>query len=394
MSKKPSSGSTANNGAARRRTARGRGACTVEDVRAAMEVIAPTALAQSWDNVGLLAGDQAARVRRMLVAIDLTHRVLEEAVRLRVELLLAYHPPIFKPIGSLSAPGAGMESLVFECIHNGIAIYSTHTALDAAEGGTNDVLMSLCGVSKTEPLEYVDRPGPTECKLVVFVPLMHLENVSDAMFAAGAGRIGDYESCSFRSEGTGTFFGTKGTNPAVGRSGRLETVEEVRLEVVVPSRRLPEVVSAMRAAHPYEEPAFDVYPLKAPPVRGIGRIGSLVNPVTLASLARKLHASTKADTVQIVGDANHRISRVIAVAGASGSLPFRAGLRVGDVVVTGEMRHHDALAIRRADASAIVLGHWASERPALGSLAKRLAVFLPNVEVCVSQADVGPFRRV
>lgn len=366
---------------------------TISDFCSAMETIAPIALAQSWDNVGLLAGDATAPLRRVLLAIDLTRAVLEEAVRFRADLLLAYHPPIFKPISSLRTPGDGMDALVFDCIRNGIAIYSTHTALDAADGGTNDVLASLCGAAKTEPLEYVDKPGASECKLVVFVPNDHVERMAGAMFAAGAGGIGDYACCSFRAHGMGTFFGRESTNPAVGKKGRLESVPEIRLETIVPAKRLPDVVAALRATHPYEEPAFDIYPLQPPPVRGIGRTGTLDRPTTLAALARKLRTATSAANVQLVGESRRRVERVIVVAGAAGSLPFRIPLSPSDAIITGEIRHHDALAIRRIGCSAVALGHWASERPVLTPLAERLSTIIPTLDLRLSRADTDPFRH-
>jgi dinuclear metal center YbgI/SA1388 family protein len=357
-----------------------------------METIAPTALAQSWDNVGLLAGDATAPLRRVLLAIDLTRAVLEEAVRFRADLLLAYHPPIFKSISSLRAPADGMDALVFNCIREGIAIYSTHTALDAADGGTNDVLASLCGAAKTEPLEYVDKPGASECKLVTFVPEEHADKVAGSMFAAGAGGIGDYDCCSFRAQGLGTFFGRESTNPAVGKKGRLESVPEIRLETIVPTKRLPEAVAAMRATHPYEEPAFDIYPLQPSPIRGIGRIGPLDKPTTLASLARKLRIATSAANIQLVGEPKQRVERVIVVAGAAGSLPFRIPLSPSDAIITGEIRHHDALTIRRIGCSAVALGHWASERPVLTLLADRLSTIISTLDLRLSRTDTDPFR--
>ncbi len=365
---------------------------TVADFCSAMETIAPIALAQSWDNVGLLVGDATAPLRRVLLAIDLTRAVLGEAVRFRADLLLAYHPPIFKPISSLRVPGHGMDALVFDCIRNGIAIYSTHTALDAADGGTNDVLASLCGATRTEPLEYVDKPGANECKLVVFVPKEYADKVAVSLFAAGAGGIGDYDCCSFRARGMGTFFGRESTNPAVGKKGRLESVPEIRLETIVPTKRLPEVVAVLRATHPYEEPAFDIYPLKPPPVRGIGRTGTLDRPTTLASLARKLRSATHAANVQLVGEPRQKVERVIVVAGAAGSLPFRIPLSPSDAIITGEIRHHDALAIRRVGCSAVALGHWASERPVLTPLAERLSTIIPTPDLRLSRTDTNPFR--
>ena len=367
-------------------------ACTVADVSAAMESIAPTALAQSWDNVGLLAGDRDAAVRRVLVCIDLTPAVVKEAVRRKIDLVLCYHPPIFKPVSSLCADSATAEAAVFRCVQNGIAVYATHTALDAADGGTNDVLASLCGIRHTEPVKHeVGSVDPTY-KLVVFVPHESVDTVAEAMFAAGAGRIGDYVRCSHRIAGQGTFFGGETTSPTIGKRGRLEYVDEIRLETTVPSRLLPAVVDALVRAHPYEEPAFDTFPLKPRPLRGIGRVGRLPRASTLVYLARRLKRATRAGCVQIVGPRDRPVDRAVIVVGAAGSLPFSLPLSPSDVIVTGEIRHHDALSIQRLDCTAIALGHWASERPVLRPLAERLKGMLRGLTVDVGSADEDPFR--
>lgn len=363
----------------------------VADVCAAMEIIAPTALAQEWDSVGLLAGDLQAVVRRVMLTIDLTGPVVDEAIRKKIDLIVSYHPPIFKPISSLCTPGAGMESLVFQCIRKGMAIYSPHTALDAAEGGTNDALARLCGIEQTEPIEYVDAPKNDECKFVVFVPRQHLEKVADAIFESGAGQIGDYSRCGFRTPGVGTFLGGKDTNPAVGRRGRMESVQEVRLESIVRTTNLAKVIHAVREVHPYEEPAFDIYPLKPKPVRGIGRCGKLSKTTTLEKLARRLRLQTKAKDVQLVGRRGQLVDSVVIVAGAAGSLPFRIPLSHRHVIITGEIRHHDALTVGRYGCSAIALGHWASERPVLAGVGKKLSGKL-GVRTRISAADAPPIR--
>lgn len=368
--------------------------CTIAGFCATMESIVPTVLAQSWDNVGLLAGDRQGPVDRVLTCIDLTPAVVEEALGEKIDVILAYHPPIFKPVSSLCADGTGTEAVVFQCIRNGIAIYAVHTALDTADGGTNDVIASLCGIDDTEPLEYVDDPTVEVCKFVVFVPPNAIKKVSNAMFTAGAGHIGDYSRCSYRTSGQGTFFGGEATQPIIGEPGRMEYVDEIRLETVVPLKSLPAVVTAMVQAHPYEEPAFDVYPLKPPPLRGIGRIGRLPRPVHLASLARKLKRATDAAHVQIVGPPDRTIDRAVIVVGAAGSLPFRTSLTLNDVIITGEIRHHDALTIQRRGCSAIALGHWTSERPVLAPLTQRLQGALPGVTVQISQSDENPFNSL
>ena len=360
----------------------------------ALQSIAPLELAQSWDNVGLLAGDVAQPIAKVLMCIDLTPQVADEAIAKGIDLVVAYHPPIFKPVDRLTAQSEGSERTVFRCISHGIAVYSPHTALDAADGGTCDILASLCGVRDSEPLEYVHDVRETECKLVTFVPPANLEAVAEAMFAAGAGRIGDYRKCSYRLQGHGTFLGAEETSPAVGQAGRFERVEEVRLEMVCPSGRIAQVAAALTAAHPYEEPAYDIYPLKSSPVRGVGRHGPLRRPIRLANLARKLKRATGANGTQIVGDGDREVSQAVIVVGAAGALPFSIPLTDDHVIVTGEIRHHDALTVLRIGCSAIALGHWTSERPALQAVGARLVELVPGLGVQLSEADREPFEAV
>ena len=367
---------------------------TIRQACGVLEEMAPLGLAQSWDNVGLLAGDPSSELHRVLLCIDLTGAVVDEAIAGNFDLVVAYHPPIFKPISRLCADSAGNEALVFRCIRGGVAIYSTHTALDAAQGGTNDVLADLCGIESTSPIETVDQPGCDRCKIVTFIPAEHVDRLAQAMAKAGAGIIGDYTHCSFRVTGKGTFLGGSSTRPAVGKRGSLECVDEIRFETVVDTCDVSAVVSALREAHPYEEPALDIYPLKPSPVRGIGRCGELPKAITLMQLARDLKDATEAKCVQIVGDADRDITRVIIVAGAAGSLPFKARTDKHTAVISGEIRHHDALTIQRMGLSAIALNHWTSEHPVLRSVASRLANALPGAVVELSTADAEPFTPI
>lgn len=362
-------------------------------VCAALDRIAPLRLAADWDNVGLLAGDAGATIRRVLLCIDLTGAVVDEAIAGQADLVMAYHPPLFRPVSRLHGHGTGTDAHVFRCIAAGVAIYSVHTALDAADGGTNDVLAELCGIKKAQPIEYADAGGE-ECKVVVFVPSEAADKVAAAMFEAGAGHIGDYEMCSYRLAGEGTFRGSDATNPAIGEAGRFERVAELRIESVSPRSAVPGVVEAIRRAHPYEEPAFDVYPLAATPVRGAGRYGELPKATSVVTLARKLKRAVNAACVQIVGDRQQEVSRAVICVGAAGRLPFKLPLTARDVIVTGEIRHHDALTINRHGCCAIALNHWTSERPALAAFAERLRQAEPELHVDLSEADGEPFASV
>lgn len=356
----------------------------LRDVVRVLETIAPTQLAESWDNVGLLVGDPAQEVRTVLLAIDATVPVIDEAAREQAELVLAYHPAIFEGLKRFTA---GMPA--FEAARRGIAIYSPHTALDVADGGTNDVLADALGMTARRPL----RASPAkdaQYKLVTFVPEEAADRVGEAMFAAGAGRIGQYSSCSFRAAGTGTFFGEAGANPAVGEAGRLERAPELRLETVVPIAKVSEIVAAMRKAHPYEEPAFDLVRLApAPEGPGIGRVGEVAGD--RRSLIERLRAAVGADAAMVAGPLEGPARRAAVCAGAGGEL-LRDALAAGaDVFVTGELRHHDALRAVERGMTVVALRHSVSERCTLPSLRDRLEKELPGVRVIQSAVDRDPF---
>jgi len=352
----------------------------------AMERIAPTRLAESWDNVGLLVGDQAQAVTRVLLAIDYTPAVAREGEAANCDVVIAYHPPIFAPLKRIDAGG-----LIHDAIRRGVAIYSPHTALDAADGGTNDVLCDLLGLTAREPLR-VATQASTHYKLVTFVPAEQTERVSEALFAAGAGRIGRYSSCSFRTDGTGTFFGEAGSNPAVGQSGRLEQAPEIRLETVVPIDAVAEVVRALRAAHPYEEPAFDLNQLAAPPEgAGQGRVGTFDEPVERAVLIERIKRGLALDHLLAAGPAEGIVRRAAVCAGACGEMLSDAIRAKADLYLTGEMRHHDALRAAAAGVTIVCTLHSNSERVTLARLKQRLEQALPGVSFLLSQADRDPF---
>jgi len=379
------------------RTPRASGAPLVANLCAAMEEIAPLSAAAEWDNVGLLVGSRTWPARRVLLTIDTTPAVLEEADKGQFDAIVSYHPVLFKAAKRMVIDVRAQEGVAADCLARHVAVYSPHTALDAAPGGTNDVLAEIAGLADLQPIS-ASPMTTAQCKLVVFVPQSHVEKVADAVFAAGAGRIGAYEKCSFRLAGQGTFFGAESTDPAVGRKGRLERVDELRVETVMPAdaATLRRVTQAIRSAHPYEEPAFEFYPLSGVPSLqdGQGRLGRFPSRITLGKLVQALTLATRAGCPTIVGDYRMQLSRGIVIAGSGGDMPFSipGGLGNGDVVITGEMRHHDALRVKRHGAAAILLGHWASERPVLASLAKSLRGRMSNSTITISKEDADPIQ--
>ena len=354
---------------------------------AVFEQIAPAEFAESWDNIGLIAGDPAQEVTRALLAIDYTADVAEEGRALGCDLVIAYHPPIFSAIKRLAA-----GHVVFDAIRRGVAIYSPHTALDVADGGTNDVLCDALGMGERSPLKLSTTPASTRCKIVTFVPADAADKVSDAMCAAGAGRIGNYSSCTFRSVGTGTFIGGDGTNPTVGQAGNFQKAAEIRLELVTPIDRLGTIIAALTRAHPYEEPAFDIVSLIAPPVeRGIGRIGTLAAPAQRAELIERLKKNLGLAHVLSAGPTAGAVSKVAVCAGACGELLDDALRQRAEFYVTGEMRHHDAIRAAAAGMTVVCTLHSNSERITLSRLKARLEPLLPGVALHLSEQDRDPF---
>ncbi|MEZ6197014.1 MAG: Nif3-like dinuclear metal center hexameric protein [Planctomycetota bacterium] len=365
---------------------------------ALLEEIAPLRHAESWDNVGLLVEPAATRrLRRVFLAIDLTEDVMAEAMEARADLVCAYHPPIFAPLKRLAA-GPGPAGAVLAAARAGIGIYSPHTALDAAPGGLNDWLAEGLGAGISRPLQVGVDASTEEVKLVVFVPAASAGPLRAALAEAGAGEIGAYRECSFTIPGRGTFRGLPSTNPAVGRAGRLEEVEELRLEMIARASDLPRLEEVIRGVHPYEEPAFEAYRLvPRPPVGvGMGRERRLDRGVGLATIVKRVKRHLGLARLRVAAAMRHRdgapLERLAVCAGAGGSV--LAGARA-DLLLTGEMRHHDVLAAVARGTSVILCDHTNTERGYLPRLAERLSAGLgAGVEILVSRRDRDPLEII
>ena len=357
-------------------------------VVAQLEKIAPTAYAEPWDHVGLLAAPGPdGPVRRILIALDLTVEVYEQCRKQRTDLLICYHPPIFDPIRTLVPRDCMPSSLAIDLFRHGVAIYSPHTALDVAEGGTNDVLAAALGIHVERSMQPGREIDP-QFKLITFVPSDAVEKLAAAVFEAGAGHIGKnsrYTCCSFHTPGHGTLRGDETTHPAVGEKGRLEVVPEIRWETVVHQTVLSQAIAALRAAHPYEEPAFDVIPMANPSTHpGIGRIGTLPKAIPLGELARIAKKRLQLPLVQITGSASAQVRTCAIVAGSGGKLALETRRKVPfDVLITGELKHHDLLAYRAAGIHVLLLGHGESETPVLHSLSARLGQIFPGLQTAM-----------
>ncbi len=363
----------------------------IKDIAAVIEKVVPLKLAQDWDNVGLLLGDPQNDVKRLLLTIDITKQVLAEAAKQKAELIIAYHPVIWDGLRKITADGPA--GIVFELIRHNIAVYSIHTALDSAVGGVNDGLAEIVGICDAKPIgDYVENPAGHNYKLVVYVPVDSVAKVSHAIFSAGAGWIGNYSNCSFQSFGTGTFLPLQGARPAIGSKGRLEKVGEIRFETIVPVDKLDAVVAAMKKAHPYEEPAFDVFKLHNSADKfGLGRIGRLTQPVFVKQIINRIKRSTGAKAVGLIGNENRLVKTAAVCAGTCGKIINSVIAEKADLYVTGELKHHQALAAQEAGLTCICLSHTVSERFILTKFAKQLKQQLKSITIKISKKDADPF---
>lgn len=363
---------------------------TVHEICRYLHEVAPLSLAEDWDNVGLLLGDEASDVVRIITCLTLTPDVAEEAITTGARLIVAHHPILFKPVKQLT--GATSEGrMLLKLMRHGIAVYSPHTAYDNSATGINQQLAELLDLTEIAPLR--PRLAGEQTKLVTFVPEGQLDAVRQAIWNAGAGVIGNYRECSFNLRGVGTFHGSDDTNPAVGQAGRLEQIDEVRVEIVCPASRVSHAIDALRNAHPYEEPAIDVIPLKAlPDGSGAGRYGRLRQPISLAELNRLVRDRLRQPHLQFVGNPSARIDKLAIACGAAAEF-LRDAHRTGcQALLTGEARFHACLEARDLGVAMILPGHYATERPAMETLAGRLRDRFPGLLATASEKEQDPVR--
>lgn len=329
----------------------------------------PYPLAEEWDNVGMIFGDPKSDVERALLALDITHDVIDEAIDERANAIITHHPPIFRAIKRIDL-STTQGSLIGRCLQHGIASISLHTNLDSANGGLNDEVCRLLTLSMTKPL--VDSGKSRFYKLAVFVPRDASDKVRAALHDAGAGAVGKYDLCSFNLEGIGTFRGGEGTNPTIGTPGVLERVEETRIEVILPRERFGRVYSAMTAAHPYEEVAYDLFPLENKEREtGLGRIGVLPEPESLRAFADRCAALGMMVT-RTLGDSSRMVRKVALCTGAGSDFAPYAADAGADVYLTAEVKHHHALDADRRGMCIVETDHFTLERVIWPAMKARL----------------------
>jgi dinuclear metal center YbgI/SA1388 family protein len=358
------------------------------------EQFAPKGLAMEGDKIGLQIGRLNKKVDKVMIALDVLEEVIDEAIEKNVQLIIAHHPPIFRPLKNVitdTVQGRMIEKL----IKHDIAVYAAHTNLDVAVGGVNDLLAEALGLEGTEVL--VPTYETKLKKVVVFVPLSHADEIRRALGKAGAGYIGNYSHCSFSTEGTGRFLPGEDTNPHIGTQGQLEAVDEVRIETIVPEHLLKKVVSTMIKAHPYEEVAYDIYPVEnTGEVLGLGRIGTIPE-VTLEEFAHKVKTALEVDQVRVVGNLTSKVKKV-AVLGGDGNKYFTsAKFKGADVYVTGDIYYHTAHDALMQGLNMIDPGHNVEKIMKKGLtdvLSKMCEQAGYEVEIFPSELNTDPFKFV
>ena len=367
---------------------------TVRDIGQFIEDWAPAWTAWDNDAVGLQIGEPTRHVGRVLVALDVTPEVVREAAALRAELILSHHPMLLRPPKSIRTDEP-LGSMLHELARKRISVISAHTNLDFASDGVSFALASRLGL--TGPRFLSHRTGLL-AKLVVFVPETHADAVADAMARSGAGVIGQYSDCSFRSTGTGTFRGSETSRPFLGKPMVLEHAPEVRLEMIVPRALVAATVRAMKSAHPYDEVAYDVIPVENPTAgSGEGVIGELPRPTRLTAFLALVKRSLGTRMLRFTPGASALLRRV-AVCGGSGSQLLESAIAAGaDALVTADVRYH-AFHEASGRIALVDAGHYETEHVILRPLADRLRAFAKaqgdRLTVSVTRQRTNPIQIV
>lgn len=355
------------------------------------EQFSPKGLAMEGDKIGLQIGRLNQKVERVMIALDVLENVVDEAIEKKVQLIIAHHPPIYRPLQKLSTETA-QGRMIEKCIKHDIAVYAAHTNLDVAKGGVNDLLAEALGIQNAEVL--VPTNEIQLKKIAVFVPRDSAEQVRQALGNAGAGFIGNYSHCSFTGEGIGRFFSGEGTNPYIGKNGELEAVDEVRIETIVPESLLKKALTAMLKAHPYEEVAYDLYPVENKgEVLGLGRIGT-VEEMTLGEFAQRVKIALEVDQVRVIGDLSAKVRKVAVLGGDGNKYYTQAKFKGADVYVTGDIYYHTAHDAMMLGLNMIDPGHNVEKvmkKGVANALSKQCTENGYEVEIFPSELNTDPF---
>ncbi|GGK18732.1 GTP cyclohydrolase 1 type 2 [Caldalkalibacillus thermarum] len=360
-----------------------------------LEQFAPKSLAVEGDKIGLQIGSLQKEISKVLITLDVTPEVVEEAISKGAELIIAHHPPVYRPLTHVRTDLPQGE-MIARLLKHDIAVYAAHTNLDVAEGGLNDWLAQRLELADVEVLAPTHHESLK--KLIVFVPHDHEAAVRQALGNAGAGHIGNYSHCTFRTEGIGTFKPGEGTNPYIGTQGEIEQVKEVKIETVFPASLENKIVQAMLKAHPYEEVAYDIYELAQPgKARGLGRIGYLKQEMNLRAFAEKVKKALDVPFCRVVGPLDTPIKKVAVLGGDGNKYVQHALFKGADVLVTGDVYFHTAQDALLSGLSLVDPGHHAEKIMIKGLehvLREKVREHKAEVQIIASEVNTDPFQLI
>lgn len=359
-----------------------------------LEDWAPPGAAWEKDNIGLQVGSCEAKIKNILLSLELNSEVLQEALNKNCNLILTHHPLIFNPIKKIDFQKDSKAQLISQLIKNDINLYSAHTNLDFTKDG---VSFELARVLKLKNIKFLENEESNQYKVVVFVPEENLDSLSKSIFDVGGGIIGEYENCSFQLKGEGTFKGSAKSNPSIGKKENFEKVNEIRLEILIDSWKLNKVVTTILKNHPYEEPAYDIYPLKNKNVNfGAGTFGELENEMSIREFLQHVQRSLKLSNFRYVKGNQHKI-RKVAVCGGSGSNLLRKAIESkADAFITADIKYHT---FQDAENKILLIdaGHYETEIFALNVVEKKLKKFLEerledNINIFKFSGSTNPIK--
>ena len=360
----------------------------IKEIVSALERFAPLPLQDGFDNAGLQIGLTEAEATGALLCLDVTEAVLDEAIGLGYNLVIAHHPLLFKGCKSITGRDY-VERCILKAIKNGIVIYAAHTNMDNAWGGVNFKIAEKLGLKNVRVLE------PKEealVKLVTYVPVAQAEEVRNVLFAAGCGCIGRYDSCSYNVEGSGTFRAQEGTHPYCGAVGELHTEAEVRIETIVPAYRKAEAVRALLKVHPYEEPAFDLYPLQNTwQQAGAGVIGELEKPETELEFLKRVKKTFEVECLRHNKLMGREIQTVTLCGGAGAFLLPLAIWQRADVFLTGEIKYHEFFG-HEGEILLAETGHYESEQYTKEIFYTIIRDLFPSLDVQQTRVNTNPIK--
>ena len=352
-----------------------------------LDKIAPFFLQESFDNSGIQFADLDAPVIKILLSLDVTQDVLDEALENKVNLIITHHPLLFSPLKQITKQ---KNPLLYQVITHKINLIAFHTNFDLAEGGLNDYVANLLGIKKIAPLQ---SSLEKIFKFAVYVPVKHADKVSRAIFEAGAGKIDKYIETSFNIAGKGTFKPMEGTNPFIGKIGEKEEVQEIKIETVVAERDLDSIIQAMKSVHPYEEPAYDVYELKTKPSYGIGIFSEIGKEVEISKFSLEVKNRLQAHYIRLIKSNEQKIKRVALCTGSGGSLLEQVNNKDADLYITGDITYHTALRAKELGLNVLDVEHFDTEKFFVEALYNQLIKFgIPKDILIKSKKMESPYQ--